>query len=73
MNANETKEENCPLLNPDSCSEACLRIRLIDLAYLIFSLIFFLNSYWMPNKKWKNCNVKDPSARVLPNYGKSGN
>lgn len=27
--------------------------------------------YWMPNKTWKNCNVSDPSARVLPNYGKS--
>jgi asparagine synthase (glutamine-hydrolysing) len=28
--------------------------------------------YWMPNRKWKNCNVSDPSARALPNYGKSG-
>ena len=28
--------------------------------------------YWMPNKDWENCNVGDPSARVLPNYGKSG-
>lgn len=28
--------------------------------------------YWMPNSAWKNCDVKDPSARVLPNYGKSG-
>ncbi len=27
---------------------------------------------WMPNKTWENCNVDDPSARVLPNYGKSG-
>lgn len=27
--------------------------------------------YWMPNKRWENCNVKDPSARVLPNYGES--
>lgn len=27
---------------------------------------------WMPNKTWENCNVNDPSARVLPNYGKSG-
>ncbi|MCF8379243.1 MAG: asparagine synthase B [Bacteroidales bacterium] len=29
-------------------------------------------AYWMPNKEWKNCDVNDPSARVLPNYGKSG-
>ena len=28
--------------------------------------------YWMPNKKWKGCNVNDPSARVLANYGVSG-
>jgi asparagine synthase (glutamine-hydrolysing) len=28
--------------------------------------------YWMPNKSWDNCNVTDPSARVLPNYGASG-
>ena len=28
--------------------------------------------FWMPNREWKNCNVNDPSARVLPNYGKSG-
>ena len=27
---------------------------------------------WMPNKEWENCDVNDPSARVLPNYGKSG-
>ncbi|MCR4998409.1 MAG: asparagine synthase B [Lachnospiraceae bacterium] len=28
--------------------------------------------YWMPNKNWENCNVNDPSARVLVNYGQSG-
>lgn len=28
--------------------------------------------YWMPNKNWENCNVNDPSARVLKNYGQSG-
>lgn len=28
--------------------------------------------FWMPNKKWKGCNVNDPSARVLSNYGDSG-
>ena len=31
-----------------------------------------VKGYWMPNKKWDNCNVDDPSARVLTNYGKSG-
>ena len=29
-------------------------------------------AFWMPNKEWENCDVKDPSARVLPNYGESG-
>lgn len=28
--------------------------------------------YWMPNKNWKGCQVNDPSARVLSNYGNSG-
>lgn len=28
--------------------------------------------YWMPNKSWQGCNVNDPSARVLSNYGASG-
>ncbi len=31
-----------------------------------------IKDFWMPNKTWKNCDVNDPSARVLPNYGKSG-
>ena len=28
--------------------------------------------FWMPNKAWEGCNVNDPSARVLTNYGDSG-
>lgn len=28
--------------------------------------------FWMPNRAWENCDVQDPSARVLPNYGASG-
>ncbi|MCR5754557.1 MAG: asparagine synthetase B, partial [Acetatifactor sp.] len=28
--------------------------------------------FWMPNKAWEGCDVDDPSARVLKNYGKSG-
>ena len=27
--------------------------------------------FLMPNKTWKGCNVNDPSARVLSNYGDS--
>jgi asparagine synthase (glutamine-hydrolysing) len=28
--------------------------------------------FWMPNKSWPHCDVADPSARVLKNYGHSG-
>ena len=28
--------------------------------------------FWMPNKSWQGCDVNDPSARVLSNYGDSG-
>jgi asparagine synthase (glutamine-hydrolysing) len=31
-----------------------------------------IKDFWMPNKEWDNCDVEDPSARVLPNYGTSG-
>lgn len=30
-----------------------------------------IKGYWMPNKEWENCDVLDPSARVLANYGDS--
>lgn len=28
--------------------------------------------FWMPNKAWEGCDVDDPSARALSNYGESG-
>ena len=28
--------------------------------------------FWMPNKEWEGCDVDDPSARVLSNYGSCG-
>ena len=31
-----------------------------------------VKDFWMPNKSWKGCDVQDPSARVLSNYGASG-
>lgn len=33
---------------------------------------YLIKSIWMPNTEWENCNVNDPSARALPNYGNSG-
>ena len=31
-----------------------------------------IQDFWMPNKAWEGCDVNDPSARVLSNYGASG-
>lgn len=31
-----------------------------------------VKDFWMPNKTWQGCDVDDPSARVLANYGGSG-
>ena len=31
-----------------------------------------VSGFWMPNKAWAGCDVDDPSARVLANYGDSG-
>ena len=31
-----------------------------------------VTDFWMPNREWEGCNVNDPSARVLSNYGASG-
>ena len=32
----------------------------------------FIVDFWMPNKEWDGCQVDDPSARCLSNYGDSG-
>ena len=31
-----------------------------------------VTDFWMPNRSWEGCDVDDPSARVLSNYGASG-
>ena len=31
-----------------------------------------IKCFWMPNREWAGCDVNDPSARVLSNYGASG-
>ncbi len=31
-----------------------------------------IKDFWMPNKEWQGCDVNDPSARYLSNYGDSG-
>lgn len=56
--------------NPPPSKEALMYLEL-------FSEMFprqehVICGYWLPNKDWPNCNLKDPSARHLPNYGASG-
>jgi asparagine synthase (glutamine-hydrolysing) len=31
-----------------------------------------VKDFWMPNREWEGCDVDDPSARALSNYGDSG-
>ena len=31
-----------------------------------------IRDFWMPNRSWEGCDVDDPSARALSNYGASG-
>lgn len=31
-----------------------------------------VTDFWMPNRDWEGCQVNDPSARYLSNYGSSG-
>ena len=31
-----------------------------------------IKDFWMPNRQWEGCDVGDPSARALSNYGESG-
>ena len=33
---------------------------------------WMLRDFRMPNRSWEGCDVDDPSARVLSNYGQSG-
>lgn len=33
---------------------------------------YMVADFWMPNRSWEGCDVNDPSARVLANYGASG-
>lgn len=57
--------------SPPHTKEALLYRKIFEKHYPNQSHL--IPSFWMPNKEWDNCDVDDPSARALPNYGKSGN
>ena len=35
-------------------------------------LVRMVSGFWLPYMAWAGCDVNDPSARVLANYGDSG-
>lgn len=62
-------------------ASACKHVIPISKESLMYREIFvkhfpdqehLIKDYWMPNKEWENCDVSDPSARALSNYGNSG-
>ncbi len=66
LNANEKYAYHCPPFTKES---------------LMYRDIFeqhyknranMIKDFWMPNKQWVGNDIKDPSARVLSNYGDSG-
>lgn len=61
----------------NSCTNKIIKTKESFLYMKLFKESFkghthLIKGYWMPNKTWENCDVDDPSARVLVNYGKSG-
>ncbi len=55
--------------NPPFTKEALFYREIFEKYYLGHDR--WIEGYWMPNKEWDGCNVDDPSARVLANYGDS--
>lgn len=63
--AREKYEHGTPFTKESLMYREIFETHFPDKAHLI-------KDFWMPNKEWENCQVDDPSARVLPNYGDSG-
>jgi len=55
---------------PPHTQEALLYRETFETMYAGRALM--IPGYWMPNASWPGCQVDDPSARVLSNYGESG-
>ncbi|MDH3890427.1 MAG: asparagine synthase B [candidate division Zixibacteria bacterium] len=65
----ETIAEQYPYATPIS-KESLMYRDLFEQMYP--RMAHLIASLWMPNPRWENCQVADPSARALPNYGASG-
>ena len=58
---------------PDVPAALTLQLTMQDVMAIDTSpCLLYTSGFWMPNKAWPGCNVNDPSARVLANYGASG-
>ena len=65
------------LFQSEDLYHACMEETLALLYREIFEKYYpgqaeMIAGFWMPNKEWEGCDVNDPSARVLSNYGESG-
>ena len=63
-------ESKTYLVNTPPSKEALMYRQIFDEYYPNQDHV--IDGYWLPNKEWPNCNLSDPSARHLPNYGASG-
>ena len=68
----EEMKEKCASYQhcPPYTKESLYYRELFDKYYAGFDTL--IGAYWLPNQSWEGCQVDDPSARVLSNYGKSG-
>lgn len=57
-------------LNPPLSKEGLLYRELFREMFL--NQDHLICGYWLPNRQWPHCDLNDPSARHLPNYGASG-
>ncbi len=82
---NDIKEYAEELYEGDGWKDECLKYDEVSRPFtkesLLYRTIFekyypgqsqMIPTFWMPNRSWPGCNVDDPSARVLANYGNSG-
>ncbi len=65
----ETRRQRYPHARPFT-KESLLYRELFEKYYPGQSAM--IADFWMPNRSWAGCDVDDPSARVLANYGASG-
>ncbi|MDH6365907.1 MULTISPECIES: asparagine synthase B [unclassified Breznakia] len=68
----EEMERRCSLYThcPPYTKESLYYREVFDTHYKGHDIM--IKDYWLPNQHWEGCATKEPSARVLSNYGKSG-